>query len=317
MSEIIPSTTYQSGIIAAGSPQALFITLNHIGSGDGSALSALYQVIAALPEQLSEVQKQFPQAQLLMTIGFSSAFWDSLALADRPAKLEPFQKIENAQVTMPATDADMMLHIRSDRHDVNYHLALTLFDALKAMFKLEEMVHGFRYLDSRDLTGFVDGTENPEGDSRNAVALVADDGEFNNGSYVHLQKYLHDLSSWQKMAVKQQEDSYGRSKHENVEYASVEKRNSAHTKRASVKDENAQSIEILRHSLPFGDLAQSGLLFASYASSPDNFNLMLQSMCEIDDENETDKILYVTSAKTGHAFYAPNLEWFEKLKQLV
>ncbi len=315
MSEITrTSTTHQSGIIAAGSPQALFITLN---SSENSTLSELYQVIANLPEQLRQVQKQFPQEKLLMTVGFSSAFWDSLALAQRPAKLEPFQKIENAQVTMPATDADMMLHIRSERHDVNYHLALTLFDALKPMFALDEMVHGFRYLDSRDLTGFVDGTENPEGDSRNAVALVADDGEFNNGSYVHLQKYLHDLTSWQKLALKQQEESYGRSKQENVEYASADKRNSAHTKRASVKDVNANSIEILRHSLPFGDLAQSGLLFASYASSPDNFNLMLQSMCKIDEANETDKILYVTSAKTGHAFYAPNLEWFDSLKQLV
>jgi putative iron-dependent peroxidase len=313
------STTYQSGIIAAGSPQALFITLNQVAKSvqSDSALVTLYQTIAKLPEQLVQLQSQFPQAKLLMTVGFSSAFWDKLALTTRPAELAPFQKIENAQVTMPATDADLMLHIRSERHDVNYHLALTLFDALKPIFELDEMVHGFRYLDSRDLTGFVDGTENPEGDSRNCVALVANDGEFNNGSYIHLQKYHHDLSRWQKIAVKQQEDSYGRSKQENLEYASADKLNSAHTKRASVKDGNAKSIEILRHSLPFGDLAQSGLLFASYAASPDNFNMMLQSMCEIDEENETDKILYVTSAKTGHAFYAPNLEWFENLKQLV
>lgn len=306
------SENHQSGIIPAGSSQALFITLN--SSSQGFDLKEVYQKISALPEQLNALQARFPKANLLMTVGFSSAFWDRLNLASKPAELIPFQKIENAQVSMPATDADMLLHIRSEQHDVNYHLALSLFDALQPAFELDEMVHGFRYLDSRDMTGFVDGTENPEGEARKAVALVSNDGEFNGGSYIHLQKYNHDLASWQKIALKQQEESYGRSKEDNIEFASADKRNSAHTKRASVKDENANSIEILRHSLPFGNLAKSGLLFASYGASPDNFNRMLQSMCEIDSHNEVDKILYVTSAVTGHAFYAPNLDWFTALK---
>ena len=214
---------------------------------------------------------------------------------------------------MPATNADVLLHIRSDQHDVNYHIALDLYQQFKPALKLNEMIHGFRYLDSRDLTGFVDGTENPEGDNREAVALVANNSEFNGGSYVHLQKYQHNLESWEKMALKQQENSYGRTKADNIEYSSADKLPSAHTKRASAKNKEGESLEILRHSLPFGDLQNSGLLFAGFGSSPENFNLMLQSMCSIDDAGSVDKILHVTSAVTGDAFFAPGLNWFESL----
>lgn len=302
---------YQSGIIEEGSSQALFITLNL--STDTFDLGQLRQKLSQLPGHLAPLQTRFSDAKLLMTVGLSSSFWDKLQLSGRPAKLAPFQSIENVQLSMPATNADLLLHIRSERHDVNYHLALILFELLEPMFELDEMVQGFRYLDSRDLTGFVDGTENPAGEARKAVALVADDGEFNQGSYIHLQKYHHDLKRWQKMALKQQEDSYGRTKEQNVEYASSDKLDSAHTKRASVKDSHGASVEILRHSLPFGNLYEKGLLFASYAASPDNFNLMLQNMCRIDDQGSADNILAVTSAVTGHAFYAPNLAWFQTL----
>ncbi|MEH6443066.1 MAG: Dyp-type peroxidase [Oceanospirillaceae bacterium] len=301
----------QQGIIAPASANALFITLNKLTAS--ADVNAVKQAISELPAQLAKMQTAFEDAGLLLTIGLSSSYWDSLELAQKPEKLQPFQTISNAQVTMPATDADMLLHIRSARHDVNYHLALELCELLKAYLHVDEMVHGFKYMDSRDFTGFVDGTENPEGESRQAVALVNDDQHFNGGSYIHIQKYHHDLAAWKKIALKQQEDSYGRTKKDNDEYAGTDKLNSAHTKRASVKDSAANSIEILRHSLPFGNLKHSGLLFASYAASPDNFNLMLQSMCNIDEHGDADKILHITSAVTGDAFFAPNLAWFESL----
>jgi putative iron-dependent peroxidase len=215
---------------------------------------------------------------------------------------------------MPATDADMILHIRSQRHDINYLLALRLFEQLTPAMQLDEMVHGFKYLDSRDLTGFVDGTENPEGKEREQVAIVANDAPFNGGSYLHLQKYQHQLNDWQALSLKQQEDSYGRTKAENIEYPAAQKSQCAHTKRTSIKDLQGKGIEILRHSLPFGDLNQSGLLFASYGASPESFNLMLESMCQLDENSATDSILRVTSAVSGHAFFAPNLDWFKQFQ---
>ena len=304
---------FQSGIVANASPHALFVTLNRNELSSDQQIASLLAVIKQIPNIQLQAQASFPQASLHVTFAISSSFWDLLKLNTKPAELIPFQEISNAVVSMPATNADVLLHIRSDQHDVNYHIALDLYQQFKPALKLNEMIHGFRYLDSRDLTGFVDGTENPEGDNREAVALVANNSEFNGGSYVHLQKYQHNLESWEKMALKQQENSYGRTKADNIEYSSADKLPSAHTKRASAKNKEGESLEILRHSLPFGDLQNSGLLFASFGSSPENFNLMLQSMCSIDDAGSVDKILHVTSAVTGDAFFAPGLNWFESL----
>ncbi|EPJ55901.1 MAG: hypothetical protein OFPI_02010 [Osedax symbiont Rs2] len=309
------SDNFQCGTVADASSNALFVTLNSVASLSASNRTLLLSVIQSLPEQLAQLQADYPQAQLQLTFAISSGYWDFLALADKPAKLQKFKAIRNQVTNMPATDSDMLLHIRSCRHDLNYHFALQLFEQLKPFAVLDEMVHGFRYLDSRDFTGFVDGTENPQGEARKQVALVADDELHNGASYIHLQKYHHDLSTWQQLSERNQEDSYGRSKIDNVEYPAADKLACAHTKRSAIKDTAGKSLEILRHSLPFGDLQHSGLLFASYCANPDNFNLMLQSMCHQGEAGECDKILTVTSAITGHAFFAANLSWFKNLSE--
>ncbi|MEM5530689.1 Dyp-type peroxidase [Gammaproteobacteria bacterium AS21] len=304
---------YQSGIVAPASSDALFVTLQRKQFDVLTNRADLLQSIAKIPSVLADCTERFVDAQLHLTVGLSSQFWDFLELPEKPAGLQPFQAISNKKVRMPATDTDLLLHIRSHRHDVNYHIAQAVYQLLSPFFVLDELVRGFRYLDSRDLTGFVDGTENPEGESREKVALVGDDPAFNGGSYIHLQKYLHNLPVWNSYTLKEQEDSYGRTKDENVEYSSADKSASAHTKRSSIKDADGNSIEILRHSLPFGELDQSGLMFASYSAKSTHFDLMLQSMCEVNEKDETDHILRVTNAVTGQAFFAPNIAWFKAL----
>jgi len=307
---------FQQGIVAPASAHALFITLN-VDEIDHLERQHLLNVIASLPGQLTEQQTAHPDAQLFLNVGLSSDFWDRLSFPTRPKGLKPFQEITNENVTMPASDAHFLLHIRSNRHDVNYHLSQLLLAQLTPFLKLDEMVHGFCYLDSRDLTGFVDGTENPQGDDREQVALVCDDSEFNRGSYIHLQKYVHDIPRWQQLSLNEQEASYGRSKIENIEFPSTQKSSCAHTKRAAVKDNKSNNVEILRQSLPWGDQHGQGLMFASFSAGADNFNLMLKSMCELDENNHCDAILKVSKAVSGHAFFAPPLTWFENLaKQL-
>jgi len=301
---------YQSGIVAPASSDALFITLKRKQFEMQSKRAELLQSIAKIQDVLAQCRERFSDAQLHLTVGLSSQLWDFLEFPEKPAQLQPFQAISNKKVRMPATDSDLLLHIRSQRHDVNYHIAQIVYQMLSPFFLLDELVRGFQYLDSRDLTGFVDGTENPEGENRKQVALVSDDVAFNGGSYIHLQKYLHNLALWNSYSLKEQEDSYGRTKDENVEYSSADKSDSAHTKRSSIKDDAGNSIEILRHSLPFGELENSGLMFASYSANSTHFDLMLQSMCEINEDDETDHILRVTNAVTGQAFFAPNIDWF-------
>lgn len=306
---------YQSGIVAPQNSDALFITLARKQIDMSLVRADLLASIAKIPSLVSACREDFSDAQLHLTVALSSQYWDFLELPEKPAGLMPFQAILNDKVQMPATDTDLLLHIRSDRHDVNYHLAQMVYQMLSPYFVLDELVRGFRYLDCRDLTGFVDGTENPQGDDREKVALVSDEPNFNGGSYIHLQKYLHDLPAWEQYSLKAQEDSYGRTKEDNIEYASADKPETAHTKRTSLKDENGNSIEILRHSLPFGELEQSGLMFASYAANSSHFNLMLQNMCRINEQHQTDHILRVTQAVTGQAFFAPNIAWFNALTE--
>jgi len=306
---------YQQGIVAPASAHALFITLN-VDQIDHLEQQQLLNVIASLPQQLADQQAAHPDAKLFLNIGLSSDFWDMFSFPAKPKGLKPFQEIINESVTMPACDAHFLLHIRSNRHDVNYHLSQLLLAQLIPFLKLDEMVHGFCYLDSRDLTGFVDGTENPQGDDREQVALVSDDSEFNRGSYIHLQKYVHNIPRWQQLSLSEQEASYGRSKIENIEFPSAAKSSCAHTKRASVKDNEGNNVEILRQSLPWGDQYGQGLMFASFSAGADNFDLMLKSMCEVDENDHCDAILKVSKAVSGHAFFAPPLKWFEDIAKL-
>ncbi len=144
---------------------------------------------------------------------------------------------------------------------------------------------------------------------RREVALVKteDDALFSRGSYLHIQRYQHNLTLWRSLKEKEQEDIFGRTKVDNIEYESEKKPLTAHTKRTSLKDEQGNSIEILRQSMPYGDMKQQGLFFVSYCQSPEPFEIMLKSMIFGDEHGHVDHLLKYTQAETGAAFFAPSL----------
>jgi putative iron-dependent peroxidase len=181
--------------------------------------------------------------------------------------------------------------------------------------ELVEQVQAFRFLDGRDLTGFVDGTENPQGMHRRKVALVqeCDDELFASGSYLHIQRYKHNLTLWRSLKDEEQEDVFGRTKLDNVEYESEDKPLTAHTKRTNLKDDNGKTIEILRQSMPYGDVKQQGLFFVSYCHSPKPFEMMLKSMIHGDGHGNVDHLLKYTQAEIGAAFFAPSLTFLAYL----
>ncbi|WP_432472437.1 Dyp-type peroxidase [Amphritea sp. HPY] len=306
------SQGHQSGITAAANSDAIFITLDLARTED--AVMQVRNVLAQCPSLEAGFRNQYPQADLHLTVAVGSHYWDIYSPELRPVELASFPIMANAEQSAPETPADLLLHIRSERHDLNYELAGRVVAMLGNNTQLVEEVHGFRYLDNRDLTGFVDGTENPEGEHRAEVAVVGEeDAPFTGGSYIHLQRYEHDLEAWNRIQVKQQEDIIGRTKEDNVEYASVDKPLYSHTKRTSLKDSEGHSVEILRHSMPYGDLTRKGLLFASFARSPEPFKQMLESMIGGDKEGHTDHLLKYTRAVTGQAFFAPSVGFLKAL----
>ena len=177
-----------------------------------------------------------------------------------------------------------------------------------------EEIDGFRYLENRDLTGFVDGTENPAGDERADVALVPqDDPDFAAGSYVNMQRYIHDLATWERLSAHEQEGIIGRTKADDVELADGVKPPTAHISRVVI-EQDGEELEILRHSMPYGNVCEAGLLFIAYARSPDNFDRMPDCMIHTDADGHYDQLMDYTRAVTGCSFFAPSMEFLESTK---
>lgn len=306
------SHIHQSGVLAEASRDALFLSFNQ--THEPGATNVIRAFLATLPDRVKALQEQYPDAGLHLSICIGSAYWDRISPDSRPALLRPFPALENGERVAPSTPQDLLFIIRADQHDTCFELAREISVAMQDVAELVEETHGFRYQDMRDLTGFVDGTENPQGDDRFDVALVGDeDPQFAGGSYLHVQRYEHDLSAWQRLSLKQQEDAYGRTKADNIEYPGDKKSPHAHTKRTSLKREDGSSIEILRHSMPYGDTQRKGLVFVSVCRTPEHFELMLESMVAGDEAGRADRILEFTRAVTGAAFFVPSNNWLQQL----
>lgn len=275
----------------------------------------LRTALSRLPSMFNHYADQFSEANLSGVVAIGANYWDELWPYARPQELTTFPMMQNDDRIAPATSGDIYIEIRSDRADVNHIVSTKVCELLANAVELIEQTRAFRYLDGRDLTGFVDGTENPQGHHRREVALVKEeqDAAFAGGSYLHIQRYRHNLNLWNMLKDKEQEDIFGRTKIDNIEYAGADKPLTSHTKRTALKDDDGKSIEILRQSMPYGDMKTQGLFFVSYCHSPQPFTIMLKSMIQGDGEGHFDHMLRFTEAQTGAAFFAPSLNFLEAM----
>ncbi len=301
-------STPQSGILPPASSHALFLTYR-LRPGFTIAPFRLRRACSEIPAMTSELAALDENGAFYSVVAFDSNVWNLLYPNQRPAQLRPFRAREQGPRKAPSTPADLLIHIRGERRDLCHELGRRITASLGDGLALVEEVSCFRYLDNRDLTGFVDGTENPEGDERRAFALVGDeDPWFAGGSYIHMQRYIHDLARWERLKVFEQEPIIGRTKYTNEELPRGVRPPSAHINRVTLRDAQGEEIKILRHSMPFGGLKESGLMFISYARSPDPFDQMLDRMIFQDEDEFHDRLLDFTKAMTGGAFFAPPLE---------
>jgi putative iron-dependent peroxidase len=302
----------QAAICAEGELFGIFLTLT-LGAGETVA-PAVRRVAAALPALTDEAAGRLSESALVSAIAFGAAVWPRLFGTRRPpAALVPFKTTGDGLRLAPGTPADLFIHIHSSRHDANFALAREVMGRLGDAVTLVEEIHGFRTLGGRDLIGFVDGTENPHGEARAKVALVGEeDPDFAGGSYVHLQRYVHDLRRWERLAVPQQEEIVGRTKADDLELDDEVKPPSAHIARVVI-EEDGEELEILRHGLPYGTTAEHGLYFVAYGSSPLPFRKMLNRMVRPDGAGHYDHLLDFSRPVTGAAFFAPSLDFLETI----
>jgi putative iron-dependent peroxidase len=233
--------------------------------------------------------------------------------------LHPFQAIHAESRHAPSTPGDLLFHIRASRFDLCFELASTVLRRLGAAVWSAEEVHGFRYFDARDLLGFVDGTENPVGSAMADAAIIGEeDLDYAGGSYVIVQKYVHDLDAWNALSVAEQEKVIGRTKLEDVELDDDVKPSNAHNALNTVEIDGKE-VAILRDNMPFGSAADGmfGTYFIGYARDPSITEQMLQNMFVGRPEGNYDRILDFSTAVTGSLFFVPSLLLLESLSTIA
>ncbi|EGR0668859.1 Dyp-type peroxidase [Vibrio vulnificus] len=294
----------QTAILPEAGPFALY-TLLKINHNPAKVLAQL-QSLPALVEELNQSQ---PDAELTLSIAFSKSFWQQLDMAT-PAELIDFPVLGEGEIVAPSTDVDVLLHCHSQRHDLHFYLLRKLLSEVAEDVTVVDETYGYRYLDSRDMTMFVDGTENPKAEKRAEVALIPD-GEFAGGSYVMVQRFEHNLPAWNRLNVSAQEKVIGRTKPDSIELDDVPA--ASHVGRVDIKEEG-KGLKIVRHSLPYGSVTGAhGLLFIAYCHTLHNFKAMLESMYGATD-GKTDQLLRFTKAVTGAYFFAPSKEMLASIK---
>jgi porphyrinogen peroxidase len=304
--------TPQPGVFSVGSAHAYFLTCTVADNAERTVLSQAIRAIHPLARSLAAQAKT---ARLLCTLGIGSELWDRLSPTSRPAGLRPFRAVKANGRVAPATGGDLFLQITSGRHDLNLDLAMGLVRRLQPLATVTEEIHGFRYRDSRDLTGFIDGTENPKGKARAAAALIGEeDRPFAGGSYVAVQRYVHDLERWRKLDDREQEQIIGRTKQGSVELPKKKKPQTAHISRVVIERDGAE-LQILRQSYPWGTVREAGLYFAAYTKSLDVFDSMLARMMGTTGDGLHDRLMEFSRAVTGATFFVPSIETLSSLKQ--
>jgi porphyrinogen peroxidase len=295
----------QSVILPEPSENAIFMIMR-VRDAAGSALPVA-KIVARTPALAARLAALDRRAKLVSAVGIGSDFWDVLSPGRRPAGLRPFKSMTANSRSAPSTGGDLLFHIVSKRHDLNFELALKLRDELGEMVEVMDEVHGFRYLDSRDLTGFIDGTENPKGKERAEVALVGEeDREFAGGSYVFTQRYVHDLKKWSALSSKDQERAVGRRKRDSQELSAKAKPPTAHISRVTI-EEDGKELKIVRHSFPYGTVSEAGLFFIAYCRTLDIPQRMLERMIGAGGDSLHDHLMDFTRAISGATFFAPSL----------
>ena len=304
----------RSQAVSAGLTKAAIFMVAVMRDGAESE-NAVRGLCGDLPALVRAVGFRNTEGGLSCILGIGSQAWDRLFAAPKPKDLHPFHEIKGVHHAV-STPGDLLLHIRASRMDLCFELATQIMARLRAHLTIVDEVHGFRFFDDRDLIGFVDGTENPVGEDAVAATIIGDeDAEFAGGSYVIVQKYLHDLDKWNAIPVETQEKIIGRKKLSDIELDDSVKPSFAHNALTTIV-ENGEQLDILRDNMPFGDVGKGefGTYFIGYARSPSRTERMLENMFVGRPPGNYDRLLDVSRAVTGCLFFVPSATFLDAVQ---
>jgi putative iron-dependent peroxidase len=281
-----------------------------------NAIDTVRSALAGISDLSKNVSIRDLKASFACTVGIGSDVWDRVTRLPRPAELHPFPGVQGAKHTAISTPGDLLFHIRSERRDLCFEFQRQLMDQLGDAVALVDETVGFRYFDVRDLLGFVDGTANPVGPAvPNAVLIAEEDAHAVGGSYIVVQKYVHDLKGWNAMKTEQQETIIGRTKLDNVELDDAESGQQSHKSLATIEDEDGNEHDILRDNMPFGSpgSGEFGTYFIGYSRRLWVIERMMERMFKGDPPGLHDRLLDFSKPLTGTTFFAPSASLLESL----
>ncbi|HTB46583.1 MAG TPA: Dyp-type peroxidase [Acetobacteraceae bacterium] len=307
----MPSDTPQP-VVSSLTRAAIFLVVTvNSGQEHDASVRTLCGDLAAL---LRAVGFRDLEGRLSCIMAFGSDAWDRLFGVPKPKDLHPFREIRGRHHAV-ATPGDILFHIRATRMDLCFELATQIMARLRGAVVTADEVHGFNYFDDRDLIGFVDGTENPVDEAaRDAAIIGEEDAAFAGGSYVIVQKYLHDLDKWNTLPIEAQEKIIGRTKLSDIELDDAVKPTSAHNALTTIVEDGKQ-LEIVRDNMPFGDVGKGefGTYFIGYARSPHRIEQMLVNMFVGRPPGNYDRLLDFSRAVTGTLFFVPSATFLENV----
>jgi porphyrinogen peroxidase len=304
------STAESQAILAPITEAAIFLTFEI----DQPGVDGVRDLLSDVSGLRRSVGFRLPEGELTCVVGVGAVIWDLLFGQPRPAGLHTFTEFAGARHRAPATPGDLLFHIRAHRMDLCFELAQRLAERLDGLGRMVDEVHGFRSFDERDLLGFVDGTENPEGEAaRSSVFVEGEDPGYAGGSYVVVQKYLHDLKAWDALAVEEQERVIGRTKLSDIEMSDETKPSNSHVALNTIIDDNGEQRQIVRFNMPFGTvgIGEFGTYFIGYVRQPEVIERMLENMFVGKPTGNYDRTLDFSTAVTGNLFFVPTVDFLD------
>ena len=281
------------------------------GEGAAAANGAAGTVLAAVAAAVRSVRESAssgpPSETVNVVFGFGPDLLARLDPAGVPAGFRPFTEIVGpAGHVAVATQEDVFVWLHSDRHDRNFEVASAARRAFAGCASLARETPSFVYRDSRDLTGFIDGTENPDADAARSLAVIGDGRPGAGGSFVLTQRWVHDLDAFADLAVTEQEQIVGRTKPDSVQLEVLAP--DSHVRRSSVDDDDGEEIKIYRRSVPYGTAAEAGLYFLSFTDDLTKIDRMLASMYGTTPDGVHDRIIDFSRTVSGAYYFAPSAE---------
>ncbi len=290
-------------VLAPLTPAAIFL----VATVDEGGEQAVHDALGDIAGLVRAVGFRDPSKNLSVVTSIGSDAWDRLFSGPRPAELHRFIALDGGRHRAPSTPGDLLFHIRAESMDVCFELATKIVEAMGSIAIVDE-THGFKFFDNRDLLGFVDGTENPDGPLAESATRIGDeDPDFAGGCYVHVQKYLHDMAAWKALTTEEQEGVIGRTKLDDIELDDAVKPANSHVALNVIEDDAGNELKILRQNMPFGEIGRGefGTYFIGYSRTAAVTEQMLRNMFIGRPPGNTDHVLEFSTAITGSLFFTP------------